>query len=97
VPVSLPAVLRDRAGFMPALRKQWKHALIVAIGAPTAYILVLYAMRLAPLSRVAPARELSMLFAALIGGQLLGEGERGWRIAGAVFIAVGVAALAMAK
>ena len=97
VPVSLPAVLRDRAGFGPALRKQWRHALVVAVGAPTAYILVLYAMKLAPLSRVAPARELSMLFAALIGGQLLGEGERGWRIAGAAFIALGVAALAMAK
>jgi drug/metabolite transporter (DMT)-like permease len=97
VPVSLPAVLRDRAGFMPALRRQWKHALVVAVGAPSAYILVLYAMKLAPLSRVAPARELSMLFAALIGGQLLGEGERGWRIAGAVFIALGVAALAMAR
>lgn len=97
VPVSLPAVLRDRAGFLPALRRQWKHALVVAIGAPTAYILVLYALKLAPLSRVAPARELSMLFAALIGGQLLGEGERGWRIAGAVLIALGVAALAMAR
>jgi len=32
-----------------------------------------------------------------IGGQLLGEGERGWRIAGAVSIAIGVAALAMAR
>ena len=97
VPVSLPAVLRDRAGFLPALRRQWKHALVVAIGAPAAYILVLYAMKLAPLSRVAPARELSMLFAALIGGQLLGEGERGSRIAGAALIALGVAALAVAK
>ncbi len=97
VPVSLPAVLRDRAGFLPALRRQWKHALVVAIGAPSAYILVLYAMKLAPLSRVAPARELSMLFAALIGGQLLGEGERGWRIAGAMLIALGVAALAIAR
>ena len=38
-----------------------------------------------------------LAFAALIGGQLLGECERGWRIAGAVFIAVGVAALAMAR
>jgi drug/metabolite transporter (DMT)-like permease len=97
VPVSLPAVLRARAGFLPALRRQWKHALVVAIGSPAAYILVLYAMKLAPLSRVAPARELSMLFAALIGGQLLGEGERGWRIAGAAFIALGVAALAVAR
>jgi hypothetical protein len=36
-----------------------------------------------------------MLFAALIGGRLLGEGDRGWRLAGAAFIALGVAALAL--
>jgi hypothetical protein len=36
-----------------------------------------------------------MLFAALIGGKLLGEGERGPRIAGAACIALGVAALAL--
>ena len=43
---------------------------------PGAYVLVLYAMQVAPLSHVAPAREVSMLFAALIGGHLLGEGDR---------------------
>ncbi len=58
-------------------------------------ILVLMAMREAPLSRVAPAREVSMLFAALLGGQLLGEGEKGWRIAGAALIGAGVIALAV--
>lgn len=94
VPVALPAVLRDRAGFWPALRRQWPYVLLVAVASPLAYILVLYAMTLAPLSRVTPARELSMLFAALLGGQLLGEGERGWRLAGAALIAAGVAALA---
>jgi hypothetical protein len=36
-----------------------------------------------------------MLFAALIGGQLLGEGERLLRLAGAAFIAAGVMALAI--
>ncbi len=36
-----------------------------------------------------------MLFAALIGGHLLGEGDRAARIAGAVLIAGGVAALAL--
>jgi hypothetical protein len=35
-----------------------------------------------------------MLFAALLGGRLLGEGDRGARIAGALCIAGGVAALA---
>ncbi len=52
-------------------------------------------LRLAPLSHVAPAREVSMLFAALIGGRLLGEGERGRRLAGAGFRAAGVAGLAI--
>jgi len=42
---------------------------------------------------VAPAREVSMLFAALLGGHLLGEKDRGPRIAGAVLIAAGVMAL----
>jgi drug/metabolite transporter (DMT)-like permease len=35
-----------------------------------------------------------MLFAALLGGRLLGEADRGLRIAGAACIAAGVALLA---
>lgn len=95
VPFMLPAVLRDRSAFMPALRAQWRYVLLMATCSPLAYILVLYAMQIAPLSRVAPARELSMLVAALLGGKLLGEGERGWRLLGAAFIAGGVIALAL--
>jgi drug/metabolite transporter (DMT)-like permease len=95
VPFLLPGALIDRAGFAAAWRTQWRHALVVATLGPLAYVLVLYAMTMAPLSHVAPAREVSMLFAALIGGRLLGEGDRGWRLAGAAFIALGVAALAL--
>jgi uncharacterized membrane protein len=76
-------------------QRQWKYATYVGIISPVSYVLVLYAMQRAPLSHVAPAREVSMLFAALIGGQLLGEGERLLRLAGAAFIAVGVIALAV--
>jgi uncharacterized membrane protein len=47
------------------------------------------------MSHVAPAREVSMLFAALIGGHLLREGDRAARIAGAVCIAAGVTALGL--
>jgi len=95
VPLQLPVLLRDPQGFMPELRRTWKGVLAVAALSPLAYILVLLAVREAPLSRVAPAREVSMLFAALLGGQLLGEGERGWRLAGAALIGAGVAALAL--
>ena len=91
----LPTVLRDRATAADHWRWQWKYALIVAIISPIGYVLVLYAMKVAPLSHVAPAREVSMLFAALIGGQLLGEGDRLARIAGAACIAFGVMALAL--
>jgi drug/metabolite transporter (DMT)-like permease len=93
--LALPA-LRDRAEFAQALRTQWKYALVVGGLGPLAYILVLYAVKMAPLSHVAPAREVSMLFAALIGGRLLGEGDRALRLVGAACIATGVIALATA-
>ena len=96
LPFLAPAALRDRAALVQAWRTQWRHALVVAALGPLAYVLVLYAVKLAPLSHVAPARELSMLFAALLGGQLLGEGDRWLRLAGAACIAAGVVTLALA-
>ncbi|MCA0176295.1 MAG: DMT family transporter [Proteobacteria bacterium] len=94
IPFQAPLIWRDRAGFVPALRTQWRHVLVVAALGPLAYILVLYAMRLAPLSHVAPAREVSMLVAAVLGGQLLGERDRGWRLLGAACVTAGVVLLA---
>jgi drug/metabolite transporter (DMT)-like permease len=96
LPFLAPLALRDRAALAQAWRTQWRYALVVATLGPLGYVLVLYAMKLAPLSHVAPARELSMLFAALLGGQLLGEGDRLLRMAGAGCIAVGVMSLALA-
>ena len=90
-----PSVLRDLPTAAQLWRLQWRYALLVAVVSPVAYVLVLYAMREAPLSHVAPAREVSMLFAALIGGHLLGEGDRVARIFGALCIAAGVTALAL--
>ncbi len=94
VPLQLPTLLRNRQGLRAALRTQWKHALVVSLFGPLAYILVLYALQMAPLSHVAPARELSMLVAALLGGRLLGESDRSLRLLGAACMAAGVMALA---
>jgi drug/metabolite transporter (DMT)-like permease len=91
----LPLLLRDRAATRALFRQQWRHALAVALLGPAAYILVLTAVQMAPLSHVAPAREISMLFAALLGGRLLGEGHRGARLAGAACMVAGVIALAI--
>ena len=95
IPLLLPAVLRDKPTARVLWRLQWKYALIVGAISPISYVMVLYAMQIAPLSHVAPAREVSMLFAALIGGHLLGETDRAMRLAGAVLIAAGVIALAL--
>jgi drug/metabolite transporter (DMT)-like permease len=95
VPLQLPTLLGQRAALAQAWRTQWRHALVVATLGPLAYILVLYALQLAPLSHVAPAREVSMLLAAVLGGRLLGEGDRALRLLGAGCIAGGVMALAL--
>jgi drug/metabolite transporter (DMT)-like permease len=75
------------------VRQMWKPALLVGAISPISYVMVLYAATMAPLSQVAPARELSMLFAALFGGRLLGERDAGMRLFGAACIAAGVIAL----
>ena len=90
----LPPVLRDPQEARVLWQQQWKYASFVGIISPISYVLVLYAMQVAPLSHVAPAREVSMLFAALLGGQILGEGDRVARIFGALCIGYGVMALA---
>ena len=94
LPLQLPTLLKERPALLQAWRSQWRHALVVSTLGPLAYILVLYALTLAPLSHVAPARELSMLVAALLGGRLLGEADRGLRLLGALCMAGGVMALA---
>lgn len=78
------------------MRTGWKTVLIVATISPLAYMLVLQAMTMAPVSHVAPAREVSMLIAAFLGARMLGEGELRRRLAGAGLIAAGVACLVLA-
>lgn len=89
-----PIVWPQRGSLSAVWQQQRRYVLMVGIVSPVSYVLVLYAVQMAPLSHVAPAREISMLFAALWGGQLLGEGDRTARLIGATLMAVGVIALA---
>lgn len=65
----------------------------VAILAPASYILILTAMSFTPLSYVAPAREISILFATMMGTRFLGEGNTVSRIAAACSMVCGIVAL----
>jgi len=93
--IVVPMTIGDLPALASAWRQQRRYIVFVGLVSPVSYVLVLYAMQMAPLSHVAPAREVSMLFAALLGGQLLGEGDRLLRVLGAACIAAGVMALAL--
>ena len=90
-----PIAWKNRAHIKPLWQRAWWPALVVGALAPTSYILVLTALQYAPLSAVAPARELSMLMGAFIGAHLMAEGELKRRMLGAGLIAAGVAGLAL--
>jgi drug/metabolite transporter (DMT)-like permease len=95
LPILLPLVWRERATLPRLWLAQWRSALMIATLGPIGYVLVLFAMTAAPVSAVAPAREVSMLFAALLGGTLLHEKDMIARVAGAACIALGVAGLVL--
>jgi drug/metabolite transporter (DMT)-like permease len=86
---------RRRASLLPEYAQYWKEASGIALLTPLGYILVLFAMRLAPISHVAPVREMSMMIGMYFGARFLREGEIVRRVIGSVFIAGGVAALAL--
>ena len=68
----------------------WKHALGIAVLAPAGYILVLFAMKTAPVSHIASAREMSMMVGAYFGSKLLAEGHLRRRMIASAMIATGV-------
>jgi drug/metabolite transporter (DMT)-like permease len=73
----------------------WTGALGIAVLTPIGYVLALSAMRLAPVSRVAPVREMSMMIGMYFGARFLQEGHILRRVIGSAFICGGVAALAL--
>jgi drug/metabolite transporter (DMT)-like permease len=90
-----PYALARRQQVATLWRAHRTAVLTVAVLSPVAYILVLFAMRLAPVSLVAPARELSIVVGSLGAWLLLGEPNPGRRLTGAVIVVAGVAAIAV--
>ena len=92
--VLAPRAWRDRERLALEARVYRKPVIVVSVLGPLGYILVLFAMRLAPVSHVAPARELSTLVGAWFGSRLLREDAGPWRFVGAALIVSGVVCLA---
>ncbi len=89
----LPAALGHRELVGLTWRKQRAETLLMGLCFPLSYIMVLTALTFAPVSYIAPAREVSVLFGTVIGARFLREPQFGRRLAGAALIVGGVAAL----
>jgi drug/metabolite transporter (DMT)-like permease len=90
-----PYALTRRPEVAALWRAHRLQILGVAVLSPLAYVLVLFAMRLAPVSLVAPARELSIVVGSLGAWLLLGEPHPVRRLSGSVIVLAGVAAIAV--
>jgi drug/metabolite transporter (DMT)-like permease len=77
------------------LRTHWKQALIIAVCQPLSYLLVLIAVKTTPVSYVAPARELSIVFGVFFGANLLKEADARRRIIAACIMLLGIVLLAV--
>lgn len=95
--VLAPAVLLDRRGAMEEWRTYRLPVVVVAVLGPLGYILVLFAMQVAPVGHVAPARELATLVGSYFGAKLLKERMTWARALGAVLIVAGVVSLAITR
>lgn len=95
VAMTAPALWLDRRAVRTWLARDLKIMLIVAVLSPLAYILVLAAMTMAPLSLVAPAREISILLGVLAGAHLLRERHLGQRLSAAALMLVGIGLIAI--
>ncbi|WP_410569469.1 DMT family transporter [Amycolatopsis sp. cmx-4-61] len=91
-----PRALADRGEVTRIWRDQRREVFVVAVLSPIAYVLVLFALTMAPVSLVAPARELSIVIGGIAAWLVLGERDAVRRLVGSVIVLSGIAAIAAA-
>ena len=89
------AMKREPGAITRAWTEHRKTVIAIGVLSPLSYILALTAMVFTPVSYVAPARELSILFAALLGAHVLKEGDATRRTIAAFGMVLGVSGLAL--
>jgi len=90
-----PVLLRhSRAVVLGELRAQWPSIIAVGVLTLLTYILVMIAYALAPVGYAGAIREVSVIFAALVGWWWLDERFGGMRTLGSVVIFFGIVVIA---
>jgi drug/metabolite transporter (DMT)-like permease len=93
--ILLPFVLRDTDTFKKTASGYWKEAGIIALMSPVSYLLILFAMQHAPVSIIAPMRQLSIVIGAVLGVRLLSESRACKKVAGIAITFIGVILLSL--
>jgi len=87
------ALARNRGRLAPFLGREAARGVAGGLLAILGYGIVLWALSRGAMANVAALRETSVVFAALIGSRILGEGFGGRRVAAALCVAAGVVLL----
>ncbi len=91
----LPFVMRQKDEMKREIKMHKWIIVAIAILSPAAYILVLEALKYAPLSVVAPARETSILLGVFMGSKVFNEEDGKRRLIASVLILGGIIALSL--
>ncbi|MGZ6270374.1 MAG: EamA family transporter [Candidatus Limnocylindrales bacterium] len=98
-PSASPGAVPSAPPVVPALAGDWRRSAVIGLLLLGAYLLVLVAFTLAPLTAVAPLRESAVVFASGWGALRLGEAsgrrDAAWRVGGSLLIVVGAVLLAL--
>ncbi|HEX6683166.1 MAG TPA: EamA family transporter [Candidatus Limnocylindrales bacterium] len=93
----LPLLARRRA----EARRVWQEHRVGVIGtavcSPAAYMLVLTALTMAPVTLIAPLREVSVLLVVFLGAKLLGEKEMWQRLLAALGVVAGAVGVTIGR
>jgi len=93
VGITVTAMLRRRAELGRAIAAKWRFGVAAGLLSILSYGSAVYAFSLIETARVSALRETSVVFAALMGTLLLGEGLGRRRVAAALALAAGLVAM----
>lgn len=94
LPIASIAIIRRRGEALVYIRNNWKLAVLAGGLNLGSYGLSIWALSLAAMAHVSAMRETSVIIAALIGTQLLGESFGKRRVLAAMVVATGVVLIA---
>ncbi len=93
--ILLPFVIKNTVQLRHTFEQYWKEAIIIATLSPLSYILILIAMKSAPVSLVSPLRQMSIVLSGILGVRVLCESKEYTKVAGILITFLGVILLSI--